>query len=122
MAEVAVPSPIPEDTTNVGGIVVDRDTMRSVLRILLVVVLATLLAGDIYLYSALQAEKARVESLTHRVDRLEKMVVDALTSNQNAVAVEELGQKVEGISAGIEEMHQTLSETKGAEGTDQPHE
>jgi hypothetical protein len=38
------------------------------------------------------------------------------------VAVEELGQKVEGISAGIEEMHQTLSETKGAEGTDQPHE
>jgi len=108
MTELAVPTPIPEDTTNVGGLVVDRGRLRSWLRASLVVVIAMMLAGDVYIYSLYQSERSRVEALYHRVERLETMVVDALASNQNAIMVESLGQKVEGITDDVRELKQAL--------------
>lgn len=120
MSEIAVPTPIPEDTTNVGGIIVDRGRLRTWLQATLVIVIAMLAVGDVYIYSLYQQERSRVEALYHRVERLETMVVDALAANQNAVMVESLGQKVEGISSDVHELKQTIKGTMDEESAPLP--
>jgi TolA-binding protein len=101
--------PLPRATTGSLAILgVDAETFRSWLRVAFGMGLATLLVADIFQYSLHQALHARVENQERRIERLNKMVDDLLTTNQNAQKIEKIEQQVEGIDGQIHDLTESI--------------
>ena len=65
---------------------------------------AVLLTGDITLYSLYQTELSRVDTLEHRVDRLNNMMTNMLKSSDQSEKIEKIGQKVTQIDGQMKEI------------------
>lgn len=97
----------PQPRTPTGSLAIlglDGDRFRSLLRVVFGVLLGVLLAGDIFQYSIHEALSARVENQERRIERLNRMVDDLLTTNANAQRIEKIEQQVVGIDGQIHEL------------------
>lgn len=106
MSHDAVPEPVnPQTTTGVFQISdTTKEKIAGWLRIAILVLLATLLAADIAMYSSHQALLSRVESQEQRFERLDTMMMDALSVSQNAAKVESMTTKMEEIEKQLMEL------------------
>jgi hypothetical protein len=95
-------------TGSLGILGLDGEKFRSALRVAFGVILGMLLVGDIFQYSLHQALAARVENQERRIERLNKMVDDLLTTNQNAQKIEKIEQQVEGIDGQIHDLTEAI--------------
>lgn len=86
-----------------------------ILRTTFAVVLTVLLVGNVALYSLHQTLNARVESQEHRIQRLNKMLTDMLTANQNAEKIEKIKQQVSGIEGQMDDLTTTIKAQNAVE-------
>lgn len=86
------------------------ERLRGWLRLTFAVILAVLLVTDVALYSLYQAEHSRVESMAHRLDRTEHMLLDFLASQDNSEKLEAIEQKMSGIESRLDELTAQLKQ------------
>jgi hypothetical protein len=112
MPDEATPEPIPTQNNTGPLLVVDaaRDRFTTLFRIVVALTLGGLLVGDIAIYSLYQAMRSQVEAHEHRIERLDKMVADMLTTNDNATKIESINTKVDSIDVQVQELTTTLKE------------
>lgn len=102
----------PQPRTPTGSLAIlglDGDRFRSLLRVVFGVLLGVLLAGDIFQYSIHEALSARVENQERRIERLNRMVDDLLTANENAQKIEKIEQQVDGIDDRIHDLTDAIT-------------
>lgn len=103
----ATPEEVSPTTTGplrtVGG-----EGTRGWVRVVLGMCVATLLLGDVFLYSHHQALQARVENQERRIERLDKVVSDLLLANENAEKIEKIEQQVDGIDGQVQELTKAI--------------
>jgi len=89
-----------------------RERIRSVLRAVFAVALGVLLVGDVALYSLHKALEARVESQDRRIERMNSMLTDLLSSRDNAARIELIETQVDGIGKAVEDLQQLVKDTR----------
>jgi hypothetical protein len=118
MSEEDAPDTVEPETSgevdaNNGGNGWER--LRHWLRMVYAVLLAVLLVGDIALYSLYQAEHSRVNSLDHRIERMDHMLMDLLAAQGNAEKIEKIEQQVTGMQGRMDDLATVLKEEDAAE-------
>ena len=74
-----------------------------------------LLVGDIVMYSAYQTLSSRVEGQDHRIERLQKMLIDMIAANQNVEKIEKIEGQVENINVQMTDLTTTIKEQDAEE-------
>jgi cytochrome c-type biogenesis protein CcmH/NrfG len=121
----ATPDPIEPDTseeiaTNESSESTERG--RSLLRMVFAGILGVLLVGDVAMYSLYKAMESRVESQDRRMDRMNKMLTDSLTSHDNAEKIAGLETQVEGLVSAVGDLKQMVEDTHEAPAAPAPKE
>jgi len=107
--EDAVPEPQPRRATGPLSVLSNgAQGSGIVLRMVYAACLAGLLVAVVALYSMHQAVYSRVEAQDHRIERLNKMLGDVLSSNANAEKIEKIEQQVSGIGSSLDELNANL--------------
>lgn len=117
MPEDAAPEPIEAHSTTGPFHVTDerRGRVISWLRIVFATLLGALFVANVAMYSLYQALRSRVESQDHRIERLNSMITDVLSANENAAKVESISQKVDGIETQVKDLSKDIKETLAQE-------
>jgi len=89
-----------------------RERIRSVLRAVFAVTLCVLLVGDVILYSLHKALEARVESQDRRIERMNSLLTDLLSSRDNAARIELIETQVDGIEKSVGDLQQLVKDTR----------
>jgi len=92
----------------------DGERFRSLLRVVFGVILGVLLVGDIFQYSLHKTLSGRVENQERRIERLNRMVNDLLTANENAQKIEKIEQQVDGIDDRILDLTDAITAQNAA--------
>lgn len=91
------------------------ERLRQWLRVIVAVFVASLLVGDLAMYSLYQALRSRVEGQDHRIERLQKMVTDMLKANRNGKKIEKIETQVNNIGVQVSDLTTTIKEQDAQE-------
>lgn len=86
------------------------EKFRPVMRWMALVTMLTIISADVFLFSLVQAQVARQEMLSHRVERLEAMLVEAIQAKENSDKITNIENQVKGIENDVANVAEILKE------------
>lgn len=93
---------------------------RPILKGIFLMFCVILFTGEIYIFSMMKAQQSRIEQLGLRIERMDKSMGILIGSQKNALQIEKIEQRVNGMSHQLTDLQEMLVEESPKEVTKSP--